>query len=720
LEISHLYWFTMESSVIQLPVSASFLRDLEENPPRNLRDPRLFTNRELNLLKFNYRVLAQSTNEKLQLLERLRFLCISRLLLDEFFEVRVAGLRQRILHGAAKPGPDGLTPINTMTRIREQSMRLVADQYRIFSEILKPALETENIRFLDARQWSGRQQRWLHHYFTRELMPVLSPLGLDPVHPFPRILTKSLNFAVELKGKDAFGREGSMALVRAPRSLPRLIRIPRSYTRGPCDFVFLSSVLQRFMAELFPGMEVVGSHQFRVTRDSELLVDEEEIEDLANALRSELMQRGFAAAVRLEIRPDCTEQVAKFLTSRFELTPEDVYECNGPVNLSRLTEAIDLIDRPDLKYPVYNPSLPGAISGKQDLFGVIRKQDVMLHHPYQGFTPVLELLRQASADPDVLAIKQTLYRTGINSQIVHLLVEAARAGKDVTAVIELRARFDEEANIRLAASLQEAGVQVVYGIVGHKAHAKMLMIVRREPRGIRRYVHLGTGNYHASTAALYTDLGLLTANPEIGEDVHRIFQQLSGLGRVLDMTHLLHSPFTLHSAILEKIRREIENASNGLPAAIDAKMNSLTEPKVIRALYSASQAGVPVRLLIRGICRLRPGIPGFSENIRVRSVVGRFLEHARVYCFENGGDREVWCSSADWMERNLFQRVEVAFPILDPVLKERVYEETIALPWMDKTQAWDMQPDGEYISTAESGQKKLRHPQQRLIKTHHA
>ena len=659
----------MESSVIHLPVNANFLRGLEDRPPKNLRDHRLFVNRELSLLKFNYRVLAQATNEKLQLLERLRFLCISRLLLDEFFEVRVAGLRQRIAHGAAKPAPDGLTPINTMAKLREKTISLINDQYRIFREVLKPELNAEGIRFLEATEWTERQTAWLRRYFKRELMPVLSPLGLDPVHPFPRILTKSLNFAVELRGKDAFGREGSMALVRAPRSLPRLIRIPRSYTRGPDDFVFLSSVLQHFMAELFPGMEIVGSHQFRVSRDSELLIDEEEIEDLANALRGELMERGFAAAVRLEIRPDCPEPVAKYLTSRFELTPEDVYQCNGPVNLSRLTEAIGEIDRPDLKYPVYNPSLPRVLRGKPDLFAVIKRGDVLLHHPYQGFSPVLELLRQAGRDPNVLAIKQTLYRTGVNSQIVHLLVDAARAGKDVTAVIELRARFDEEANIHLAANLQEAGVQVVYGIVGHKAHAKMLMIVRRERRVLRRYIHLGTGNYHAGTAALYTDLGLLTANPEIGEDVHRVFMELSGLGRVLKMTHLLHSPFTLHKALLEKIRRETENANEGLPAGIDVKMNSLTERKTIRALYEASQAGVRVRLLIRGICCLRPGIPGVSENIRVRSVIGRFLEHARVYCFENGGDREVWCSSADWMDRNLFQRVEVAFPILERTLR---------------------------------------------------
>jgi polyphosphate kinase len=708
----------MESSVIQLPVNNRLLQDLAERPPANLRDHRLFVNRELSLLRFNQRVLAQARDPDLQLLERLRFLCISRLLLDEFFEVRVAALRQRIVHGAAKPGPDGMTPRRTMARIREETVALIEEQYRIFSEDLKPDLETEGIRFLEASQWTERQTRWLGHFFQRELMPVLSPLGLDPVHPFPRLLTKSLNFAVELRGKDAFGREGSMALVRAPRSLPRLIRIPRSYTRGPNDFVFLSSVLQHFMAELFPGMEVVDSHQFRVTRDSELLVDEEEIEDLANALRGELAERGFAAAVRLEVRPSCPEAVSKYLTSRFELTPDDVYQCNGPVNLSRLTEAIDQIDRPDLKYPVYNPGLPEELRGTPNLFNTIRRSDVLLHHPYQGFTPVLELLRQASSDPDVLAIKQTLYRTGINSQIVHLLVEAARAGKDVTAVIELRARFDEEANIRLATRLQEAGVQVVYGIVGHKAHAKMLMIVRREPKGIRRYVHLGTGNYHAGTAALYTDLGLLSANPEIGEDVHRVFLEVSGRGRVLKMKHLLHSPFTLHEGLLEKIKREIENANNGLAASIDVKMNSLTEPKLIRALYSASQAGVQVRLLVRGICCLRPGIPGISDNIQVRSIIGRFLEHARVYCFENNGQQELWGSSADWMERNLFQRVEVAFPILEPALKQRVFEETIALPWKKKTLAWDMQADGSYVPTSEGEHRKLRHPQNRLMKMH--
>jgi len=706
----------MESTVVQLPVSKNHLRDLETRPPKNLRDRRLYVNRELSLLEFNERVLSQATNPKLRLLERLRFLCISRELLDEFFEVRMASLKQRILHGAAKPGPDLITPRNSLKKIRASTLKLIKGQYQVFYNSLKPELDAEGIRFLETGNWTERQRNWLHRYFLRELLPVLSPLGLDPAHPFPRILTKSLNFAVQLQGKDAFGREGSMALVRAPRSLPRLIRIPRSYTRGPDDFVFLSSVVQSFMEELFPGMEVVGVHQFRVTRNSELLVDEEEIEDLANALQDELIERGYSSAVRLELRQGCPATVEKFLTAKFELAPEDVYQCNGPVNLQRLTEAIDQIDRPDLKYPVLRPHVPRLLHGKPDLFAVIRGRDILLHHPYESFKPVLELLRQASQDPNVLAIKQTLYRTGINSQIVNLLVDAARNGKDVTAVIELRARFDEEANISLAARLQEAGVQVVYGIVGYKAHAKMLMIVRRERRKIRRYVHLGTGNYHSGTATHYTDLGLMSSDTQLGEDVHRVFQQLSGLGRVLNMTHLLHSPFTLSKQLIKKIKRESAHAKNGLAARIDAKINSLTDPRLIRALYNASRAGVDIRLLVRGVCCLRPGIPGVSENIRVRSILGRFLEHSRVFCFHNGGKEEVWCSSADWMERNMHQRVEIAFPILDQSLRARVYEETISIPWQPGMEAWDMQADGQYLSTEVKAGKKMRHPQKRVLK----
>jgi polyphosphate kinase len=710
------YTSGMDSNVIPMRARDDFLPDLEQNAPASLRDPRLYVNRELSLLEFQRRVLAMAHDKRLPLLERVRFLSISRVLLDEFFEVRIASLKQRIQHGAARPGPDGITPLNLLGLLRESALTLSNEQYALYGEDLRPALAREGIRFVDSTSWTNRQRRWLHKYFQRELLPILSPLGLDPAHPFPRILTKSLNFLVELRGRDAFGREGSMALVRAPRSLPRLIRIPVSYTNGPNDFVFLSSVLQAFMAELFPGMEIVGSHQFRVTRDSELLVDEEEIEDLARALQRELMERGYAEAVRLEVREGCPAPVEKYLAARFKLGPEDVYRCDGPVNLYRVTEVIDQIDRPDLSFAAFQPSVPRALSAKTRLFQEIRRGDILLHHPYESFSPLIELLQQAARDPGVLAIKQTLYRTGIDSQVVHHLVEAARAGKDVTAVVELRARFDEDVNINLASRLQEAGVQVVYGIVGHKAHAKMLMIVRRERSRIRRYVHLGTGNYHSGTAKLYTDFGLLTCDDAIGEDVQHLFQQLSGLGKVIKLQRCLNSPFTLHKQLVKKIDREAENAAAGKASGIDAKMNSLTEPKIIRALYRASQAGVPIRLVIRGICCLRPGIPGISETIRVRSVVGRFLEHSRLYHFENDGSPETWCSSADWMERNLFQRVEVAFPVLDDALCERVRREGIEVFWEDRAETWEMRPDGGYTLSVAGQLDRARHPQRRIRK----
>lgn len=689
-----------------------------DNPEmvRRLRDPRLYINRELAQLEFVSRVLQQTVDDQVPLLERLRFLCISSLLVDEFFEVRVASLKQRIQHGAAKPGADGLTATATLQAIRQGVLRLVREQYRVLHEVLTPQLQAEEIRFLKPQDWNGRQRDWLHRYFRKELMPVLSPLGLDPVHPFPRILTKSLNSAVELRGRDAFGREANMALVRAPRSLPRVIRIPRSYTRGPHDFVLLGAVLQAFTADLFPGMEILGSHQFRVTRNSELLVDEEEIENLASALEGELMERGYAAAVRLETTASCPPSVVKFLATQFELGASDIYHYNGPVNLNRLSEAIALIDRPDLKYPVFKPTVKHFLAGEPDYFAILRRRDILLHHPYESFQPVIELLRQASRDPKVLAISQTLYRTGIDSQVVSLLIDAARNGKDVTVVVEIRARFDEEANINLATQLQRAGVQVVYGVVGRKMHAKMLMIVRQERKQIRQYAHLGTGNYHSGTATQYTDIGLLTADREITKDVHLVFRQLSGLGQLYGLKRLLHSPFTLHAELIAKIRREEKNAKAGLPAGIDVKLNALTEAKIIRALYSASTAGVPITMLIRGVCCLRPGLNGVSENIRVRSVVGRFLEHARVYHFVNGGEGEIWCSSADWMERNLMQRVEVAFPIDHPVLQARLIEECFTIPWQDDMVAWDMQADGSYVVNCVDPSSKQKHPQKRLLK----
>lgn len=682
----------------------------------NLRDPALYLNRELGQLEFIKRVLAQTTDEQVPLLERLRFLCITSLLVDEFFEVRVASLKQMIQHGAAKPGADGMTATHVLQAIRKEVLHLVREQYRVLHDELTPRLEAEDIRVLKPQEWTSRQREWLHRHFKNELMPVLSPLGLDPVHPFPRILTKSLNCAVELRGKDAFGREGGMALVRAPRSLPRVIRIPRSYTRGPHDFVLLGAVLHAFTADLFPGMEILGSHQFRVTRNSELLIDEEDIENLASALEGELMERGFAAAVRLETTSSCPPHLEKFLASQFGVDADDLYQYNGPVNLNRLSEAISLIDRPDLKFPVFNPVIKSFLAGEPDYFAILRRRDILLHHPYESFQTVIDLLRQASRDPKVLAISQTLYRTGIDSQIVSLLIDAARNGKDVTVVVELRARFDEEANINLATRLQRVGVQVVYGVVGRKTHAKMLMIVRRERRQLRKYVHLGTGNYHSGTATLYTDIGLLTSNHDITEDVHFLFKQLSGFGQLCGLKRLMHSPFTLHKEMIAKIRREESNAKKGLASGINVKVNALTEPKIIKALYSASRAGVPIRLLVRGVCCLRPGIEGVSENIRVRSVVGRFLEHARVFHFINGGEEEVWCSSADWMERNLLQRVEVAFPIDSQALKERVIGECFAIPWQDGMSAWEMQSDGAYIATESDDSGRLRHPQKRLLK----
>jgi len=674
----------------------------------------LYLNRELSLLTFTHRVLALACDERVPLLERLRFLCISCTNLDEFFEVRVASVRQRLQHGANQPGPDGLSPAATLDAIRTAVVEMVDEQYRVMNQDLTPQLSDQGISLLRRSEWSKRQRQWLHEHFRREIMPVLSPLGLDPAHPFPRILNKSLNFAVALEGRDAFGRDSGMALVRAPRSLPRIIRVPRRYSRSPDSFVFLSSIVHAFIDELFPGMKVRGCYQFRVTRNSELFVDEEEVEDLARALEGELMERGFAEAVRLELTTNCPEEIARYLASKFGIDDSAIYRCDGPVNLNRMVAIVDLTDRPDLKYPPFQPHTPKSLLPKTNLFAAIRRRDWLLHHPYDSFQPVVDLMRQAASDPEVLAIKQTLYRTGVDSALVGLLIDAARGGKDVTVIVELRARFDEAANINLATRLQEAGVQVVYGVVGHKTHAKMMLVVRRERGRLHRYAHLGTGNYHQGTAKGYTDWGLLTADPELTQDVHRIFQQLSGLGRVQQLNQLVQSPFGLHTFLLERIARETDNALAGKPSGIDAKMNSLTEPTVIQALYRAARAGVPIRLVIRGICCLRPGVPGLSETIRVRSILGRFLEHSRIYHFHNAGSPETWAASADWMERNLYQRVEVCFPIRDRKSAKRVIAESIDLAFADNQQAWELDGQGTYRlidrddhSTAVSVQENL-------------
>ncbi len=660
-----------------------------------LSHPSLYINRELSLLEFNARVLAQAEDPEVPLLERLKFLCITSTNLDEFFEIRVAGLMQKAALGSTQAGPDNMSPQETLKAISERAHALVEEQYRVLNEALIPALADEGVRFIRRGQWSARQDAWLRRYFRESLLPVISPLGLDSAHPFPRILNKSLNFIVSLHGKDAFGRTGGMAVVHAPRALPRVIQLPPGETdAGPYDFVFLSSVIHAYVDELFPGMDVTGCYQFRVTRNSDLYVDPEEVDDLLRAVEGELPQRRYGEAVRLEVADNCPAEMVDFLLEIFELDRDALYQVNGPVNLNRLMQVYALVDRPDLKFPAFTPAVPEGLRGKP-VMEAVSEGDRLLHHPFESFAPVVDFVRQAAADPQVLAIKQTLYRTGPESSIVDALVNAARAGKEVTVVVELRARFDEEANIRLANRLQEAGAHVVYGIVGYKTHAKMVLVVRRESKGLRHYVHLGTGNYHARTARLYTDYGLLTCDPDIGEDVHRIFLQLTSLGKVSHLNKLLQSPFTLHPGLIERIEREREHHLAGRPARIIAKLNALTEPKVIQALYRASQAGVPIDLVVRGMCALRPGLAGVSETIQVRSIVGRFLEHTRVYYFENGGQPEVFCASADWMERNLFHRVEVAFPIEDERLRQRLIDDLHAY-LADNTQAWVLAADGSY------------------------
>ena len=658
-----------------------------------LRDPSLYLNRELSQLDFNFRVLAQAQEPSMPLLERLRYLCISCTNLDEFFEIRAATVRHAQDFGMPVAA-DGLSPATVLKRIHDRAAELVDAQYRCWNEVLRPALNDAGVRVLSRDRWNAKQARWLRTYFRDEIMPVLSPLGLDPAHPFPKILNKSLNIVVVLKGRDAFGRAGNLAIVRAPRSLPRIIQLPQKVSGGEHDFVFLSAVLSAFVDEMFPGMEVKGAYQFRVTRNSELIVDEEEVENLALALRDELIGRGYLRAMRLEIASSCPRPIVRMLLQNFELPDNAVYRIDGPVNLNRVIQVYDLVQRPELKFP---PFQPRPLPGTEQIFERIDDGDVLLHHPFDAFTPVLELIRQAAEDPNVLAIKQTLYRTGRESQIVEHLVQAARNGKDVTVVVELRARFDEEANLDFADRLQQAGVQVVYGVVGYKTHAKMLLVVRREGHTLRRYVHLGTGNYHAGTARSYTDLGLITADPDIGSDVHQIFQQLSGMAPAVQLRRLLQSPFTLHAGVLAKIEREAQHARDGKPARLIAKMNALNEPQVVRALYAASQCGVQIDLIVRGACTLRPGVPGVSDNIRVRSIVGRFLEHSRVYWFANAGHPELFCASADWLERNLLRRVETCFPLLDPALASRAKAEALDNYLADNCNAWELQSSGHYI-----------------------
>ncbi len=658
--------------------------------------PEYFINRELGLLAFNQRVLAQAEDDRVPLLERLKFLCIFSSNMDEFFEVRVASVKHQIESDDQYNGPDGLSPKQVFERISTYAHALINHQYKILNDVVLPKLAQENIHFLRRASWTDEQRNWIAEFFFRELMPILTPIGLDPAHPFPRVLNKSLNFAVELEGKDAFGRNSGIAIVQAPRALPRVIKLPSHIAGCENSFVFLSSILHAHVHELFTGMTVKGCYQFRVTRDTELSLDDEDAKDLRVALQGELSHRQFGDSVRLEVADSCPPDMVTFLLGQFGLGQEDLYQVNGIVNLVRLMQVPDLVDRPDLKFSPYTPSKPKELAKETDIFKAIRKQDILLHHPYQSFNPVIDFITQAAEDPDVLAIKQTFYRTSADSKLMMALIEAARSGKEVTVVVELFARFDEEANINWAAKLEDAGAHVVYGVVGHKTHAKMAMVVRREDGKLRRYVHLSTGNYHQRTAKLYTDFGLLTCNDMICKDVNDVFAQLTGLGKSNKLNHLWQSPFNLHSNLIKAINKEAEIARSGKKAGIIAKMNALLDSAVIRALYEASTAGVQIDLLVRGVCALKPGIPGVSENIRVRSIVGRFLEHTRIFYFHDDGEHQVYLSSADWMFRNFFKRIEVCFPILDPKVKRRVMKEGLEIYLKDNLNAWEMNSSGTY------------------------
>lgn len=670
----------------------------DESKP--LDNPAYYNNRELSHLAFNQRVLAQAEDENHPLLERLKFLLIFSSNLDEFFEIRVAGLMQSIKFERETVGPDGRHAEDVLKDISQICHDIVDKQYEMLNDVLMPALEKENIRFLRRSQWTPAQAKWVEEYVNRDVLPIVSPIGIDPAHPFPRLVNKSLNFILELEGNDAFGRDLNYAVVPAPRSLPRLIELPTEISEDGYNFVFLSSMIHAHADRLFPGMKIRGCYQFRITRNADLDVDVEGIADLARALRGELHSRRFGNAVRLEVADNCPQELTDFLLKEVGLTEQELYRVNGPVNLKRLFSVLAFVDRPELLYPAFTPSMPKGLSRKDNIFDAVSRKDYLLLHPYQSFSPVIQLLRQAAKDPGVVAIKQTLYRSGgTQSSIVDALVDAARNGKEVTAVVELRARFDEEENLELASRLHEAGVVVVYGVVGYKTHAKMILIVRREGDNLKRYVHMGTGNYHSGNARLYTDYSFLTADEVMGEDVHRVFQQLTGMGKTERMDKVLHAPFTLKRQLLRLIEGEVKAQKEGQDGRIILKCNGLTEPKVIQSLYKASQTGVEIDLIIRGMCCLKPGIPGVSENIRVHSIVGRFLEHTRVYYFANA-EYPIYCGSADLMERNLNHRVETAFPVLSGPQIKKVLD-ALLLHLQDGKLRWTLEEDGTYTQIQE-------------------
>ncbi|MFN7570868.1 MAG: polyphosphate kinase 1 [Betaproteobacteria bacterium] len=677
--------------------------------------PRLI-DRDLATLAFNERVLAQAARTDIPLGERLRYVCIASSNLDEFFEIRLSDLIDEMREGGgwSPRAPQWAAYV----RISARAHAIVEAQYALLNGTLMPALAETGVVVLNHAQRNAAQRAWVREFFEREVRPLLLPIGLDPSHPFPQVLNKSLNFIVQLEGKDAFGRAAATAILKVPRVLPRVIPLPARLAPGQQAFAMLTSVIRAHLQDVFPGRGVAGFSQFRVTRDSDLWVDEREVHNLRQALRMELTQRHFGNPLRLEVLRTCPPALEALLREQFQLPDEAVYRVDGPVNLVRLNQLADHLTTPRLRWPPFVPAWPARMQASAegaDVFDAIRRGDILLHHPYESFEPVIAFLRAAAHDARVVAIRMTLYRTGSSSVLVDLLAEAARRGKEVTVVVELKARFDEEANINLAERLEAVGVQVVYGVVGLKTHGKLLLVLRREEvpgRGQRktpaatrlaRYAHLGTGNYHPTTTKLYTDFGMLTADAEICADVERVFMHLTSLTKVERLTHLWLAPFTLHKRVLAAIANEAKLAGAGRGGRIVAKMNALSDEATINALYAASQAGVKIDLIVRGACALRPGVKGLSENIHVRSIVGRLLEHHRIYYFANGGADDVYLSSADWMGRNLFRRIEVAWPVRDKKLKRRVLEEGLRDYLDDTAEAWTLQADGSYRAPKPKG-----------------
>ncbi|MTW09050.1 polyphosphate kinase 1 [Pseudoduganella eburnea] len=674
-----------------------------------------FLDRELSQLAFNRRVMAQAEDATIPVLERLRYLCIVSSNLDEFFEVRVASL----LAAASVDGDLATHPTlaATLERVSNECHELVRRQYEIFNTAVLPEMKAQGINIVRHSQRNDAQRAWVKAYFDREVRPLLTPIGLDPAHPFPQVVNKSLNFIVALSGKDAFGRGTAIAIVKAPRVLPRVIRLPDNLSKdGGVSFVLLSSVIHAHISELFAGRDVMAYSQFRVTRDSDLWVDEDEVKNLRQALKGELQGRQYGRSVRIEVAKNCPPELSQFLLDQFGLDQSRLYRVDGPVNMVRLNEIVEQARRPELRFPAFMPGVL-AKTVNNDIFATIRKHDILLHHPFQSFQTVIDFIRSAALDPAVVAIKQTVYRTGMNSDLMEALIAAARSGKEVTVVVELMARFDEEANINWADKLEQAGAQVVYGVVGLKTHAKIALVIRREEGGLRYYAHLGTGNYHPTTTKFYTDFGMLTCQPELGRDVNEVFMHLTSLTKPQRMNHIWLAPFTLQEQLIKAIRNEAKIAKAGRPGRIIAKINALTDEPVIRALYAASKDGVKIDLVVRGACTLMPGVPGLSENIRVRSIIGRFLEHSRIYYFRNDLAHDVMLASADWMNRNLLRRIEVAFPVLDRGLKRRVIAEGLTPYLKDNSNAWELDEHGHYHRRKPRGKVKPYSAQQHLMES---